>query len=514
MDGRFSVQDTPEALALDVLKLSRSVLLVDLRFFDLALSRLVFVPGGATFAADGERIWFNAAHVLLSYREEKERIVRAIAHMVLHCVFRHMYVSVPERRDLWDLACDISTENVIADLGCDSVVTLRQRRQILRLETMKAELGVLTAEKLYRWLCGQDLSGDDLEDLCELFVCDDHSVWYGAVPPAPASKDTTVSEEGPAGASEDEPGAETGEEGDDGILAMPGEGEGGRNTRSAGSDSAAGDPDSQESMSDFSAASKKEAEAFWNEVSLRMQQELDLFLSERGNAPGTLTQYLNELRREKRDYSAFLRRFAVLSEAVGVSDSEYDPIYYTYGLNVYGDLPLVEPLEWQESRRVRELVVAIDTSGSVAGDTVRRFVEKTYDILMDPRSFSRRFVLHILQCDAAIREDRKITSRGELSDYLQNMVLHGFGGTDFRPVFTHVDRLIASGELRDLGGLLYFTDGRGIYPRKKPAYKTAFIFLNESGSVPDVPPWAIRLVLRKDDFLTEEPAGASRRTDR
>lgn len=514
MEERLAAQDTPEALALDVLKLSRSVLLVELRFFDLALSRLVFVPGGDTFAADGERIWFNAAYVLLSYREEKERIVRAIAHMVLHCVFRHMYVSVPGRRDLWDLACDISVENVIADLGCDSVVTLRQRRQALRLETMKAELGVLTAEKLYRWLCGQDLSGDDLDDLRSLFVCDDHSVWYGAVPPVSSPKEAAGAEEKPAGVSEDEPGAVTGEAGDDGILAMPGEGEGGHSTRSSGADSGAGDPDSPQRMSGFSAASKKESEAFWNEVSLRMQQELDLFLSEQGNAPGALTQYLKELRREKRDYSSFLRRFAVLSEAVGVNDSEFDPVYYTYGLNVYGDLPLVEPLEWQESRRVRELVVAIDTSGSVAGETVRRFVERTYDILMDPRSFSRRFVLHIIQCDAAIREDRRITSRGELSEYLQSMVLHGFGGTDFRPVFAHVDKLIATGELRDPGGLLYFTDGRGIYPRKKPAYKTAFIFLNEAASVPDVPPWAIRLVLRKDDFFTEDPAGASRRAAR
>ena len=33
-------------------------------------------------------------------------------------------------------------------------------------------------------------------------------------------------------------------------------------------------------------------------------------------------------------------------------------------------------------------------------------------------------------------------------------------------------------EIQNLKGLLYFTDGDGIFPRKKPAYETAFVFLN------------------------------------
>ena len=39
------------------------------------------------------------------------------------------------------------------------------------------------------------------------------------------------------------------------------------------------------------------------------------------------------------------------------------------------------------SRGIREFVIAIDTSGSVAGETVQRFVQKTYTILKSTESF-------------------------------------------------------------------------------------------------------------------------------
>jgi len=35
------------------------------------------------------------------------------------------------------------------------------------------------------------------------------------------------------------------------------------------------------------------------------------------------------------------------------------------------------------------------------------------------------------------------------------------------------------GKFDCLCGLLYFTDGKGIYPKKKPDYPTAFLFLDE-----------------------------------
>jgi hypothetical protein len=63
------------------------------------------------------------------------------------------------------------------------------------------------------------------------------------------------------------------------------------------------------------------------------------------------------------------------------------------------------------------------------------------------------------------------------------------------PVFERVDRMRAAGELRNLRGLLYFTDGYGTFPLRKPEYQTAFIFVREGFEIPKVPSWAMRLVL-------------------
>jgi len=94
----------------------------------------------------------------------------------------------------------------------------------------------------------------------------------------------------------------------------------------------------------------------------------------------------------------------------------------------------------------------------------------------------------------------KITSQAEFDDYLQNMTLRGFGGTDFRPVFAHVDELIAKGEFDNLKGLIYFTDGLGVYPSRRPDYDAAFVFLEEDYHDREVPPWAMKLILQPEEI--------------
>ena len=79
------------------------------------------------------------------------------------------------------------------------------------------------------------------------------------------------------------------------------------------------------------------------------------------------------------------------------------------------------------------------------------------------------------------------------------MKLKGFGGTDFRPVFDYVDRLNKEHEFTNLKGLIYFTDGYGVFPAKKPDYQTAFVFVDDEYNNPDVPVWAIKLVLQSDE---------------
>ena len=239
-------------------------------------------------------------------------------------------------------------------------------------------------------------------------------------------------------------------------------------------------------------------EQMWQDVSRRMQTELETMRQE---AAGVLVQNLRSLNRAKHDYTAFLRRFGVRGEVVRLSDEEFDNNYYTYGLSLYGNVPLIEPLEYREQKRIRDFIIAIDTSGSVKGDVVQSFIQHTHDILSRQENFFTKVNMHIIQCDDQIREDVHITSREEFQAYIKTMQIKGLGQTDFRPVFARVEELIRRRELTDLRGLLYFTDGLGTFPEKKPPYDTAFIIHTDDYHEVQVPPWAMHMVLTEDEIL-------------
>ena len=437
-------------LAREVLALSKNTLIVDLRFLDKAISMLEPVEAGTELMCDGEHILYSAGQVLASYVKERNVPVRDYLHMVLHCVFRHMFIGTLMDRNCWDLACDIAVENVIGELAVPSAEAGRQTEQKLLSGTLKKEIGQLTAEKIYRYLLDHREGNEEwYEKLKDRFRADCHDIWY-----------MTITEK----------------------EAMLPAADGGGGPYSGQRDCELLEPE-------------------WQKISGQVKEDLETFSKSRGDRAGSLMQNLMEVNREKYDYTEFLKKFAVMNEAMKINDDEFDYIYYTYGLETYGNVPLVEPLEYKDIKQIREFVIAIDTSGSVIGKEVQAFVQKTYNILKTTESFASRINLHIIQCDAGIAEHVKITSQKEFDEYLKNMTLKGFGGTDFRPVFDEVDRLIKEKEFMNLKGLIYFTDGYGIFPDRKPGYDAAFVFVNDDVTfTPEIPAWAIKLVLKKEEL--------------
>ena len=79
-----------------------------------------------------------------------------------------------------------------------------------------------------------------------------------------------------------------------------------------------------------------------------------------------------------------------------------------------------------------------------------------------------------------------------------NLKLKGSGATDFTPVFDYVEKLKAENEFTKLKGLIYFTDGFGIFPEKVPDYEVLFAFLYEDISRPRVPGWAMQIVMEDE----------------
>lgn len=238
----------------------------------------------------------------------------------------------------------------------------------------------------------------------------------------------------------------------------------------------------------------------WKKLSERVQADLKSF--SRGKTRSeSLEKSLLEAVKDRRSYEELLRRFMVMNEDIQVNDEEFDYIYYTYGLSQYGNMPLVEPLEYKDSKKVREFVIAIDTSASCRGEVVRRFLQETYGILSGEETFFRQMNVHIIQCDHEVRRDTKITCREELEFFLVHERLTGFGSTDFRPVFAYVEELIREGEFENLKGMLYFTDGYGVYPKAMPPYQVMFVFPDNGDEGPEVPPWAVKVLMERKEEL-------------
>lgn len=252
--------------------------------------------------------------------------------------------------------------------------------------------------------------------------------------------------------------------------------------------------------SDEEQKKQQEIENKWQNISERMETDMDTFSKESASSSGDFIAQIKVENRERFDYPQFLRKFSVLREETVIDADSFDYSFYSYGLSLYGNMPLIEPQEWKEVQKIEEFVIVIDTSMSCSGELVKRFLEQTYAVLSENDSFFRKVNIHIIQCDDQVQTDVKITCEEELVSYMEDLELKGEGGTDFRPAFEYVETLIQKQEFRRLKGLLYFTDGQGIYPSSMPPYETAFVFLKEDYEDMDVPPWAMKLILRGEEL--------------
>lgn len=439
-----------EKLAAQILNISRNTLVVHMRYLDAALIRLTPQPSPQSLATDGVYLYYEPTFILSSYKQEKNCVTRDYLHVLLHCIFRHPFVDPGKvNQNLWNLACDIAVENIISSFSLSCVETSKAKLQQQALSMLSKELKTMTAEKIYLHL----LNHPNLQLNMSAFHTDDHSIWY-----QPQGADG-----GGSGSGESESPDEKQNE--------------------------LGDGRSRQSLMEE-----------WREVSERIQTDMETISITQGNMAGSMRQQLRQLNRERYDYRAFLKKFAVMGEAMKINDDEFDYIFYTYGLKLFGNMPLIEPLEYKEVKRIRDFVIAIDTSGSTSGYLVQMFLQKTFNILKSQETFFTKINLYIIQCDAQIQEVRRITSQEEFDEYIRTFTIKGLGGTDFRPVFTYVDKLIAEKTFTNLKGLIYFTDGYGDFPAKKPDYQTAFVFLRTEWNNPNIPPWAIKLVLDSEEI--------------
>ena len=118
---------------------------------------------------------------------------------------------------------------------------------------------------------------------------------------------------------------------------------------------------------------------------------METFSSEMSSASGDLKEQVKVENRERYDYREFLKKFAVLREEMEVDPDRLIILFYSYGLSIYGNMPLIEPQEWKEVKKVEEFVIVIrHPSMSCSGILVKKFLEETYGILSETNSFFRK----------------------------------------------------------------------------------------------------------------------------
>ncbi len=531
-------------LADEVIDECRVQLMLKFRFLDMALWRMKAEPssvqGRYAMATDGKEVYFEPYSVLARFDESFNDMVRDYLHLVMHCIFRHPYDENHGEHRAWWLACDVVAESVAMEMcggrfDCEGDKARKAALSELRLLCGTVLPGKLYAlfDNVYKAPYGKSyrgLTSERLNEFASLFERDNHEAWPAYVKAEREQVPGDIQELSPH-----DDGAEEEAEADRQEMIVDGETElddaekqqierpESAEATDEGNDEAAGEDDDAKDVdnsvdeggdnieADWHASSseddheqevddeKSDDERDWEEIAKQIEMNLESFSKEWGEEAGSLIATLAVANRRKYDYSDFLRRFCALSEEMKINDDEYDYIFYTYGLDLYGNMPLVEPLEYKETQRIRDFAICIDTSESCRGDLVRKFVEHTFGIMKKQEDYAHEINVHIIQCDAKVQADTKITDLRDVDAFMDGFYIRGMGGTDFRPAFAYVNDLVDRGELTDMKGLIYFTDGLGQFPETAPDYDSAFVFIdNGEEHIPSVPPWAMRIIIDEE----------------
>ncbi len=536
-----------------ILDASRTELYLSMRFLGPALHSLGWIMDLSTafVGTDAAMIRFNPNYLFQLYVNRPRFLNRTYLHMILHCVFRHMFTArEKEDRELWDLASDIAVDAIIDSMEYRAVAELTPEYRQKWYSRLEEEIHVLTAERIYQYFIERKRNYLEEMQLAQIFAYDDHSFWERMEDeeenPSGENSRQKDSDNSPSGNTDSKNDSENDSENDPGPGNVDPDSkkdsqtgnkennkeenkeknsernarrkrpsgrqdEGGRRDDGKDSDRRNGDEKNGEKNGEKNTFEKsvrklKKIENLnrqWKETSERMEAELLASGKEASQDRGSLDRILSISNRRRTDYREFLRKFAILREVTTIDPDSFDYGFYNYGLEVYGNMPLIEENEYREMNRIRTLVIAIDTSASCQEILVQRFLNETAAVLRNIGQFFSSSEVHIIECDEHVQDEIVVRDISDLEKYAESFHVKGGFGTDFRPVFSYIEEKRRTGEIRDMEALMYFTDGMGIYPEKPTDYDTAFVFFNdEELDDTKVPDWAMKLYIRGEKLVS------------
>ena len=189
----------------------------------------------------------------------------------------------------------------------------------------------------------------------------------------------------------------------------------------------------------------------------------DLLNKEAGKLPGALKRELEQFLEPEVPWQEILREYA--SEAAGgMTDftwRRFNPMWRMYNYYYPG----------LKGERVN-VYLAADTSGSMGRQELAKVYTEANTILEDYGE------VYYIAADAEIQgEPKRLDNISELIE-----ATRGGGGTNFRPVFNHVDEMFYTEEIPPV--LIYMTDGYGPFPERERPYPVIWLMINSDVEAP------------------------------
>lgn len=248
----------------------------------------------------------------------------------------------------------------------------------------------------------------------------------------------------------------------EGGASSPGSGDGDSDNNDPGGNGGVEDsPNSQNQGG--SAAQEAQEEAEWKSALAEAAQAA----RQAGKLPGGIERIMEDVLKQVLPWRDVLRRF--MTEKANDDFNWNRPNRRLISQGIY--------LPSRESEGSGEIVVCIDTSGSLTADDLADFGAEIRSIVEDARPSLTR----IIYCDARVN---KVVEFGPSDELVFEMV--GGGGTDFRPPFHYLEENGITPKV-----LVYLTDGYGPFPERESEFPVMWAINNYDVT----PPWGEHLIV-------------------
>jgi predicted metal-dependent peptidase len=381
-----------------------------------------------TTATDARAFYYNPEYIASLSIEQTQFM---LAHEALHCALSHFARRQHRVQHRWDLACDYAVNPLLIDDG------LKPPPNALTMPLYKG----MTAEEIYPLLDDNDQSQ----------TLDKHA--YDA------------QGEGKDQAQGTDRGMREGDLEQDRQSPQPRDRDQQDARRTLGQPQTGSDSDGDGGASQPEPLSPDERETLAVQWQQRMAGAAQQAM-QAGKLGGELRRMIDHLLQPQLPWRMLLARYMT---ALARDD-------YSYSRPSRREGDFIMPSLRSQSL---DLVVAVDTSGSIKDGEIEEFIDE-----IDALKGQVRARVTLLPCDAKLCDGAPWLFE-PWEQFRRPEGVKGGGGTSFTPVFDWVEQ---AGRRPDL--LVYFTDADGAFPKVEPPYPVIWLVKGKSKV-----PWGERIQL-------------------